>query len=107
MDKNEFLEAIEQIGTCEDDVQRRTLLDNLRNNASTDYDNLADLTEKNTKLTSENEEIRSANMKLFLQLGAEKKSIEENPPNEIPGGKPEETKKREFEDLFDEKGGLK
>lgn len=107
MDKNEFLNAIEEIGTCEDDVQRRTLLDNLRNNASSDYDNLASLTEKNTKLTSENEEIRNANMKLFLQLGAEKKSTEEEPPNTLTGGKPEETKKREFKDLFDEKGGIK
>lgn len=101
MDKNEFLQAIREIGTCEDDVQRRDMLNDLQNNVSSIFDENTSLTERNTSLTTDNETLRSANMKLFLQVGSD----EPNTPNGSEVDKAKE--KRKFEDLFNEKGEIK
>ena len=69
MQKQEFLDIITQIGTCEDEVTRRDLLAQLSDEAGKDYDNLATLTETNRTLTSDNETLRNANMKLYLRVG--------------------------------------
>ena len=54
----------------------------------------------------DNETLRDANMKLFLRVGAEKTDKERK--DDIAGLKKEEEKeKKNFDDLFDEKGGLK
>lgn len=50
-------------------------------------------------LTAQNESLRNANMKLFLQIG-EKPA--EQPQQQLP-----ENKKPTFDELFDENGGLK
>ena len=80
MEKQDFLNRISEIGTCEDDVQRRELLSALSEEASKDYDNLATLTETNTNLSNDNEMLRQANMKLFLRVGEAKdpNTVKEN-----------------------------
>lgn len=100
MTRDEFMQQITAIGTCEDDVQRRSLLADLQTEASSLYDSNEELTNTNQTLTQDNENLRSANMKMFLKLGK---------PDEDDKNKPGENKpeKRSFENLFDEKGGIK
>lgn len=105
MEKQEFLNKITAIGSCDDDVQRRELLSQLSEEASKDYDNIATLTESNKTLTSANETLRDANMKLFLRVGADKSDTEIK--KDTTGVHDEENKKLSFNDLFDEKGGIK
>ncbi len=105
MNKDEFLEMIKQIGTIEDDAERRTKLTELTDSVSTIFDSIEDLTEKNKNYEEDNEKLRNANMQLFLKVGANKteKEIQEDQV-----GKTEEEKDpRKFEDLFDDKGNLK
>ena len=99
MEKQEFLDRLDEIGTCEDDVTRRTLLTEIRESVSEVFDSNADLTDKNSKLTTENERILGENMKLFLRVG------EQREPEKPHVTEPKE--KRSFENLFDEKGGIK
>lgn len=105
MEKQEFLSRISAIGSCDDDVQRRELLAQLSDEASKDYDNLATLTETNATLMNDNETLRSANMKLFLRVG-EERSVGEKQKDET-GIDGKEKEKRSFDNLFNEKGGLK
>lgn len=100
MDKQAFLNKIAEIGTCEDDVARRTLLTELSDEATPIFDDLNSLTEQNNNLTTDNETLRQANMKLFLKVGEQK-----TPDIEQVQGAPKE--KRKFEDLFNEKGEIK
>lgn len=105
MDKDQFLEMVKQIGTIEDDVERRTKLTELTDGVSTIFDSNVNLMEKNKKFEEDNEKLRNANMQLFLKVGANKteKEIREDQV-----GKTEEDKDpRKFEDLFDDKGNLK
>ena len=99
MEKEEILSKLDEIGTCEDDVTRRTLLTEIRDNVSEVFDSNVDLTEKNSKLTTENERILGENMKLFLRVGEVREP--EKPHKEEP------KEKRSYENLFDEKGGIK
>ncbi|MBO7241788.1 MAG: hypothetical protein J6U90_04985 [Methanobrevibacter sp.] len=101
MEKQEFLDKITAIGTCEDDVERRTLLSELQESVSADYDSMADLTAKNTDLTAEIKKVKEHNMDLFLQVTSNNKEL----PPDAEKDEPEE--KLSFDDLFDEKGGLK
>lgn len=103
--KQEFLDKITAIGTCEDEAQRRELLAQLSDEASKDYDEITRLTTENQTLTTNNETLRDANMKLFLRVG-DPKGEDERRKDET-GVNGQETKKREFKDLFDEKGELK
>lgn len=105
MDKNEFLEMVKQIGTIEDEVERRTKLTELTDSVSAVFDSNVDLMEKNKKYEDDNEKLRSANMQLFLRVGANKTEKE---IHEDQVGKTEEEKEpRKFENLFDDKGNLK
>ena len=104
--RDEVIQAITEIGTIEDVETRRARLAELQNDISevyTESDSLAEARQRNEERIRQ---LESANMDLFLQVGANKteKEIkvdqtglkEEDPPE-----------KRKFEDLFDEKGGLK
>lgn len=105
MDKNQFLEMVKQIGTIEDEVERRTKLTELTDSVSAIFDSNSELIEKNKQFEDDNEKLRNANMQLFLRVGANKteKEIQEDQV-----GKTEEDKEpRKFEDLFDDKGNLK
>ena len=104
MEKQEFLNKITEIGTCDDDVKRRELLAELSEEAGKDYDNIATLTASNKTLTDANETLRVANMKLFLRVGADTNGDDGKCGNGNAGG---EDNKLKFEDLFNEKGGIK
>lgn len=105
MDKNEFLEAIKQIGTEADDVQRRTMLTELSDKISGIFDSNTELMEKNKSFEEDNEKLRSANMQLFLRVGANK-TEEEIQKNQV-GESEVDKEPRKFENLFDENGNLK
>lgn len=100
MKKNEFIDAINRIGGLEDVVQMRTELATLRDSVSQDYDAHANVVTERDKYLNDNEALRQANMKLFLQVGTN------NPPQ--PEKKPETAKTElKYENLFNEKGDLK
>ena len=103
MEKQEFLDRIKAVGTCEKDEERREMLASLSDEVSKDYDSLTKLTTDNQNLTNDNELLRQANMKLFLRVGEQKDTSQEHKKDDVS----DDNKKRNFEDLFDEKGGLK
>lgn len=105
MDKNEFLEVIKQIGTEADEVQRRTMLTELSDKISGIFDSNTELMEKNKNFEEDNEKLRSANMQLFLRVGANK-TEEEIQKNQV-GESEVDKEPRKFENLFDENGNLK
>ena len=102
MDKAEFLNKIKEIGTCEDEATRRTLLTEISDDVSNVYDRAEKLETENQSYIDANERLREANMKLFLQVGEDRKPTEPTPETEEP-----EAPKRKFEDLFNEKGDIK
>ena len=99
MNRQEHSERLQAIGTCEDEAERRELIAQLIDDAGADYDNHASVTAERDQLLQDNENLRAANMKLFLRVG------DHDEPEDKPGDKPKE--KLKFENLFDEKGGLK
>lgn len=99
MEKEELLQRLDEIGTCEDDVQRRTLLTEVRDSVSEVFDSNASLVEQNSTLTTDNERIKGENMKLYLRVT--EKSEPDKPPHVE-----EPKEKRSFNNLFNEKGGL-
>lgn len=99
MNKNEFTERLQAIGTEADETQRRELIAQLIEDGGNDYDDHAAAVAARDQALQDCESLRSANMKLFLRVGGEKK----NQP--IDHEKP--TEKRKFNDLFNDKGGLK
>lgn len=105
MDKDQFLEMVNLIGTTEDETERREKLAQLKEDITSVFDNNSSLSDENNKYKEENEKLRSANMELFLRVGSNK-SPEEIKKDQV--GEVEETPEpRKFKDLFDDKGGLK
>lgn len=98
--KNDFLSRIQEIGTCEDDSTRRAMLTDLSDSVSEVFDTAETLSRANETLTESNESLREANMQLFQRIGA-KKDPEDTPPT--PPDKP----KREYKNLFNDKGEIK
>ena len=96
MDKQGFLDKLKAIGLSEDDVERRTMLSELEDEVTRVYDEDSNLTKSNQSVLEDNEKLRSANMQLFLRVGENKTPEQVNL----------DTTGR-FENLFDEKGGLK
>lgn len=105
MDKEKFIEAIKEIGQCEDESERMSMLAKLNDETSAIFDENATLKTINEKYESDNEKLRKTNMDLFLQVGSTKSDDERK--KDTTGLEDEEKKKRKFEDLFDEKGGIK
>lgn len=111
MDRDTFIKTITDIGTCEDDVERRTMLVSLQDEAGKLYDSIdtdkTTINSLNEKIVSKDEEIsklQKHNMDLFLQVGVQK-TPEQIRKEET--GLETEKPKRKFEDLFDEKGMIK
>ena len=102
MDKAEFLNKIKEIGTCEDEATRRTLLTEMSDDVSAVFDRAENLETENQSYIDANERLREANMKLFLQVGEDRESTDSNQNHEE-----SEQPKRKFEDLFNEKGDIK
>lgn len=98
--KQEFLDRLQVIGTCEDEVERRALLSDLSEDGAAIYDEFdtADAARKTAE--EDNEKLRAANMKLFMRVG------DHTAPEPIPGTEPPK-EKRKFENLFNEKGDIK
>lgn len=98
MTREEFERSIQEIGALEDVVQIRDRLLTLQNNVNVDYDELTTLRNSNQDLIANNEALRSANMKLFLQVGA-KPRLEDQPD-------PQPHEALSYESLFNEKGEI-
>lgn len=105
MDKQAFLDKLTAIGVSEDEVERRTMLSELTDEVTRVYDENSTLTESNKTITEDNEKLRSANMQLFLRVGENKTPQEIN--EDKTGVKEQAHEPRRFENLFNEKGGLK
>lgn len=105
MEKEDFLKQISEIGTCENDVERRELLASLQEEVIKDYDTLKTLTETNESLLNERNSLYEANMKMFLRVSADKTADEQH--KDETGVKKDEKTKRSFDDLFNEKGEIK
>lgn len=99
--KEQFQQAIQNIGTCENEAERRGLLATLQDEINGVLDTNTELTTNNQNLTDENTMLLDENRKLFLRVGVPE---DKKDPNEGLETKPE---KRKFEDLFNEKGGIK
>lgn len=106
MDREEFLSKIKAAGTCEDEVERRTMLTEIYEESEHVLDHSSQVEADLNKIKEENETLRQANMKLFLKVG-ETKTPEERRKDETGLDDPEEPKRRKYEDLFDEKGMIK
>lgn len=104
MTREEFLQKLTDIGTSEDDVDRRTLITEITDEVNNLYDNNDSLTNLNNKYIDENEKLKNANMKLFLQVSGNNDNKIDDNKNENDEG---EKQPRKFEDLFNEKGRLK
>ena len=98
MTRDEIIQQLQQIGTCETDEDRRVMLASLQDGITADYDAHAQVLAERDTLIGDNEKLRAANMQLFLRVGDHK-----TPGN--PGGQPAE--KLEYKNLFNEKGELK
>lgn len=105
MKKEEFTAKIQEIGQCEDEATRRTLLAELNTAAGEDYDSFATATATAESLRTENEDLRKANLRLFKMVGEDDDAGQDDSQKKGKDGKDE--KKIEFADLFDEKGNLK
>ena len=100
MDKQAFLDQITEIGKLEDAAQMRTMLASLGDDVAAVFDENADLTVRNQTYAQDNENLRSANMKLFLQVGEQRQP-------EPPAPEPPKPQRMSFNDLFDERGNIK
>jgi hypothetical protein len=99
MTKQEYTERLQAIGTEADETQRRELIAQLIDDGGADYDSFESTSAERDQLRSANETLREANMQLFLRVGSKSE------PDQKPGDPPKE--KPKFEDLFNEKGGIK
>ena len=99
MDKQGFIDKITEIGQLEDAAQIRASLAELTDEVSAVFDSNESLTQQNQQYVEDNESLRNANMRLFLQVGEQRQP--EPPAPEQP--KPE---KLSFEKLFDERGNF-
>ena len=99
--KTDFLSKVQEIGTCEDEARRRTLLTELTDGVSEVYDENETLSKANKSLTDSNEYLMEANTQLFQRTTSQATSSEETPP-----GTPPEQPKREYKNLFNDKGEL-
>lgn len=106
MDKDTFLSKIQEIGTCEDDVTRRSLLlevtDGIKEVYDKELEHTSTIDSLNNTITNKDKDIerlREDNMKLFLRIG-EQKSPEEITKDSTGIEQKPESNKRKFEDLF-------
>lgn len=100
MDKQGFIDKITEIGQLEDAAQIRAGLAELTDEVSAVFDSNESLTQQNQQYVEDNESLRSANMRLFLQVGEQRQP-------EPPAPEPPKPQKLSFNDLFDERGNIK
>ena len=100
MKKEEMLAAFKGIGECSTIEDARAKIVDMQKELEKDYDSHSTIVSENEQLKVDNENLRQANMKLFLQVGGKDK---EKPV--VPGNEP--TQDLKYDALFDDKGGLK
>lgn len=98
--KEEFNNAISEIGSLDDIAKVRASLVELQNNITGVFDENSQLSERADKLTTDIAEIRDVNNRLFLQITENKK------PEDTKDSEPPEQNLK-YEDLFNDKGELK
>ena len=99
MNRAEFTERLQAIGTEEDEAQRRDMIAQLIEDGGADYDDHAAAVVARDTALNQVEELQAANKRLFLRIGARTE------PDVNPNDNPPEARK--YNDLFNEKGGLK
>lgn len=99
MNRAEFTERMQAIGTEEDEAQRRELIAQLIDDAGNDYDDHAAAVTARDQALQQVDDLQAANKRLFLRIGAKTE------PDDPTDPKPKE--KRKYSDLFNEKGELK
>lgn len=99
MTREDLLQKLTEIGTCEDDAQRRALLTSVTDEVKIVYDTNETLTTANSKFEADNKKLQEYNMQLFLRVGGQQKQ-----PDKAKEPQSEELK---YENLFNEKGELK
>lgn len=108
MTRDEHNQIIQQLLNCVA-ADHQATASNLLLQLSEDYEefttNLETLTQHNTKLSNDFEELRKVNSKLFLRVGETEKVSSQNIPTPK-DGEPEEDIPT-YESLFNEKGELK
>lgn len=99
MDNETFLGIINQIKekTSDETGEIANLLSDLYTGFNGRLNEVTTLTDANNTLKSNNEALKEQNMKLFLKVGTEVKPVT---------GTPENTGKRTYDSLFNEKGEL-
>ena len=102
MTREEHTERLQAIGQCQDEGERTELIAQLIEDAGTDYDSFASTAAERDNLRSDNDSLRASNMRLLLRVGEKGNN---NQPGQNQQNQQQEKKK--FEDLFDEKGGIK
>ncbi|MBQ2175006.1 MAG: hypothetical protein II453_08070 [Alphaproteobacteria bacterium] len=103
MDKQEYTSKIMEIKKLThetDDGKIADLLSELSDGYGELSANFDDISLKNEKLSHDNESLRDTNMRLFLRVG----QVNNGGDNHVDE---EQSPKRKFEDLFNEKGELK
>lgn len=104
--RDEFRNRVVAIGELEDNAEIRKQLLELCDEAEKDYTRRDELETENTSLKEKNEKLQDYNMQLFLRVG-EAKDKKEQKKDTTGIDELDTPKKREFKDLFDEKGGIK
>ena len=99
MTREEIMQRLSDIGTCEDAAQRRAMLTEVTDGVNGVFDTNDTLTQANTRFEADNKKLQEYNMQLFLKVGGQTKKPEQDP-------KPQ-TEPLKYENLFNEKGDLK
>lgn len=99
----DLVKKIIEIGKKGTVEEIRAELGNLQKDLEVDYKNHDDVIKERDNLKNDNETLRAANMKLFLQVGSDDKGKDEE-EHQDPGSEEQELT---YENLFNEQGGLK
>lgn len=101
MNREEVMQMITDIGTIEDEAERRAKLTTLTDEVKGLFDSNDNLTASNQKFETDNKKLQEYNMQLFLRVGGGNKQKEKEPATDA------DDLNLEFKDLFNEKGELK
>jgi hypothetical protein len=99
MTKDELMSKLTDLGTLEDDAERRAIITELTTDLNSVYDDNETLKASNKKFEDDNKKLQEYNMQLFLKVGNQTKKKEKV-------AEPEK-KILKYENLFNEKGELK
>lgn len=99
MNRQEMLDRIAEIGTREDLAELRADLAELSGQLAAVFDENENLTQQNQSYAADNETLRNANMRLFLQVGEQRKPDDPTP-------EPPKPQRMSFDALFDDKGNI-